>query len=57
MSGRPGAEGAPRETDDEGVVGVSLLGCVLVVEVGWVAAGVMRRDWQVVLVCIVDGRT
>ena len=36
-SGRPGAEGAPEE---EGCVVVRL-----VVEVGWEAEGVMRRDW------------
>lgn len=28
------------------VEGVSLLGWVFVVEVGWVGAGVMRRDWE-----------
>lgn len=42
MSGRPGAEGAPRETEDDDV---SFEVCVFVVLVAWAAGGAMRRDW------------
>lgn len=38
VSGSPGAEGAPFEGLDWRVV-------VLVVELGWLAGGAMRRDW------------
>jgi hypothetical protein len=39
VSGRPGAEGAPFETWDDGTREV-----VFVVEVGWEAGGAIRRD-------------
>lgn len=42
VSGRPGAEGAPRETEEE--VEESLEDWVLVVVDGWAAGGAMRRD-------------
>lgn len=60
VSGRPGAEGAPRSRSSrlpELLVDESLLAAVLVVLVGCDAGGAMRRDWIEVsgLVSHVDG--
>lgn len=49
VSGRPGAEGAPRSRLDEDLLVLeSLLTEVLLVEVGCVDAGAIRRD------CLID---
>lgn len=45
VSGRPGAEGAPRETEEEDVDDVNFEVWVFVVLVAWVEGGAMRRDW------------
>lgn len=44
VSGRPGAEGAPLEGRGR-QMGICCRVEVLVVEVGWLAGGAMRRDW------------
>lgn len=43
VSGRPGAEGAPREMEEDEDVNFEVW--VFVVLVGWEAGGAMRRDW------------
>lgn len=43
VSGRPGAEGAPLEGRGR-LMGISWRVVVLVVDVGWLAGGAMRRD-------------
>lgn len=48
VSGRPGAEGAPREVEEEDE-DVNFEVWVFVVLVGWEAGGAMRRDWPDIL--------
>ena len=49
MSGRPGADGAPREMEDEDV---RFEVWVFVVVFGWVAGGAMRREWPDCVGCV-----